>query len=80
MWIKEAGFRPKLLQQPLRLQRQLAAERLRPQRPIQDQDAWPVWLGDRIVELGGRGDVQGTRDHVRDLLHGGCPVILIRLF
>jgi hypothetical protein len=53
MRIEHAGLAPQVTQQPLGFQRQLAAERLRPQRAVEQEDAWwPQICGGKLAVIG----------------------------
>ncbi len=53
MRIEHASFAPQMAQQSLGFQRQLAAERLRPQRAVEQEDAWrPQICRGELVMIG----------------------------
>ncbi|WP_258179428.1 hypothetical protein [Stenotrophomonas maltophilia] len=51
MRIEQAGFAPQMAQQSLGFKRQLAAERLRPKRAVEQEDAWrpQICRGELVV-------------------------------
>jgi len=61
MRIEHAGLAPQVTQQSLGFQRQLATERLRPKRAVEQEDAWRsrISRGELVViGLGQRGVYQ----------------------
>jgi len=53
MRIEHPGFAPQVAQQPLGFQRKLAAERLGPQRAVEQENAWrPQICRGELVMIG----------------------------